>query len=163
MTPILIAWNTRVGEDGQWLPGRGEVLDQPQSDFRTVDTVDAQDLGVVMRELCEGDVQRHAVREKALVIGGERADGRTVMKGLFYVKSEDELIEILKSLQEYQIDAALEQGPNLHAEAILTVDASPGRLSGGYSKRTDTASYERSLCHLSGKLRRLPVDFIDVI
>ena len=53
------------------------------------------------------------------------------MKRMLHSKGKEEFIEILKGLQEDQIDAAVEQGAHLCAKAILPIDALVGGVRRG--------------------------------
>ena len=85
------------------------------------------------------------------------------MKGLLYMKSEEQFIEVLKCFQEDQIDSTFEQRSDLSPEALLAINALVFAFGGRDPERTNAARHERSLRGLSGELRCLPINFIDAI
>ena len=86
-----------------------------------------------------------------------------MVKRVLHAKGKEEFIEILKRLQEDQIDAAVEQGAHLCAKAILPVDALAGGVFSGNAQGANAACDKGSLRRLPGELRGLPVDLIDTI
>ena len=51
------------------------------------------------------------------------------MKGLLYMKSKEQFIEILESFEEDQIDTPFKQSAHLCSETILSIDALPACAS----------------------------------
>ena len=60
---MKIAWNARIGIDGEGSLGRRKLLDEPKGDLRSIHAIDANDLGVMLRQLCKSIAHRRAIRE----------------------------------------------------------------------------------------------------
>lgn len=85
------------------------------------------------------------------------------MKGLLYMKSKEQFIEILESFEEDQIDTPFKQSAHLCSETILSIDALSGCVDKRHAQRAYAARYKRPLRRLPRELRCLPVDFVDAI
>lgn len=163
-TATFVAGETGIGIDGQGKLGQREIFHQAKRRFRAVHAIDADDLGVMIDQPRKGLVQGQAARKPSLLIGGQRADGRAMMKRLLYVESEDEFVEILEGLEEYEIRAAFEQSPHLGAKTLLTIDARSFRLGLRNAERPHAArDVSFSPSALSGELGGLPVELVDAI
>ena len=160
---LVIAWPTSVRESGKRRFRPGKPLDETKCFVRTVDAIDSKDFGVVLQKFCKSIAQGHAIGELSLLVWSQRADRWAVVKGVLHAKGKEELIEILKRLQEDQIDAAVEQSAHLCAKALLSVDAPVGCVRSGNAQGTNAAGDKCSLRRLPGKLRGVPVDFIDAV
>ncbi len=163
VSTVPVAGKASVWVEGQREFGRGKSLRKPQRNLGTIDAIDAQNFGIMTNQLLEGDFKRDAGSEEPIFIRGERADRRTMMKGLLHMESEEQFIEVLKCFQEDQIDSTFEQRSDLSPEALLAINTLVFAFGGRDPERTNAARHERSLRGLSGELRCLPINFIDAI
>ena len=82
------------------------------------------------------------------------------MERLLDMQGDEQLVDVLKCLEEDQIDSPFEQRPNLRPKTFLAIHAFVLGFGGRNPQRTNAACHESSLGSLSGQLSRLPVDFI---
>ena len=79
------------------------------------------------------------------------------------MQGDEQLVDILKSFEEDQIDSPFEQRADLRLEALLTINPLVLGFGGRNPKRTNAARHEGSLSSLPGQLRRLPINLIHAV
>ena len=72
------------------------------------------------------------------------------MEGLLHMEGEKQLVDILKSLEEDQVDSPFQQRPDLRSEALLTINLLLLGPGGRNPERTNAARHEGSPGSLSG-------------